>query len=61
MEIKLINDMKIKESYTSTEILNYIGSIKVKYNELYVTLNIEGEEVEVPEPIIFNKKEEDYY
>ena len=51
--ISHLNDMKIKESYTSTEILKYISSIKVIRNELLVTLNIEGQEVEVPQVIVF--------
>ena len=51
--ITSLNDMRVKESYTSNEILNYIGSIKVIRNELLVTLNIEGEEVEVPQVIVF--------
>lgn len=59
--ITSLNDMRVKAEYSEKEILSYIDTIRVKYNELYVTLNIEGEEVEIPEPIIFNKKEEDYY
>lgn len=53
---KLLEDLKgleIKEEYSKQEVLNFIKTIIVDGNQLLVTLEINGELIELPEAIYF--------